>query len=140
MTPEDIQRMFGHLLPGSVTVVQMRRRSWRERLFSLPWRPMVATEQATTDNPLGNVLLPPEVEQFLAQQREQRPAAPRSRRAEVFVAPCAHCAIMGAIEMWVREHGQHLPPLILRHQIQSGLMRVLDDLEARRAGVTAMEH
>lgn len=136
MTPEDIQRMFGHLLPGSVTVVQMRRRSWQERLFSLPWRPW----QDMAETSISPPAIPPQVEQFLAQQREQQSVVPRPRRAELFVAPCAHCAIMGAIEMWAREHGQNLPPLILRHQIQSGLLRVLDDLEARRAGVTAMEH
>lgn len=50
-------QMGGFEIVGDVHVSDIERRSWRERLFSRPWRPLKKTKYSPTAYIVGNQII-----------------------------------------------------------------------------------
>lgn len=112
---------LSHIL-SALGAPMVRQRTWRERLFSLPWRPWVRTTIAWPRVP--------DEPQVVRLPLAERPT----------IAPCLHCALMGTVELWQRTYSDGIDPIALRHHVYAEIDKALDDIDRSHAGKPPAEH
>lgn len=102
------------------------RRSWRERLFSRPWRPW-------------------QVMKMIWEPAGESPGIPlelrRAASPERITSPvCLHCALLGSIELWHKTYAGDVPPLHVKAHVLESILQTMDSLDATWAGKPMQEH